>query len=627
MVHLDPGVADACVTACSQFVSHVSSASKSYEWHLQSVGTSTFETARQLGAVYSMFVGEDLYTLLNGFVDQARAMSALFAAAGGLIEAQDEALAGALSKAAEEPVGLQSLGLIHASESDVFALEDMCVMGAYGRVGPEDVSDSPLERIAQCAEGLQPSQFSDIDERATRVSEALNTAAEQLNSDLNNILGSAWQGEFASSAQDSVTGLVNSAFALSAELEQVAAKARRAHDGFVTTRTNIAEQAAQATIAQLSGREHGPAGLSAAAESRARMAAAEEQARAIVNTEYSPAVMDANLDDLDFTAAYRVVSTSALGGPSGIDMARVWNIEGTPRPAQPAAPNAAAIAALTGGASGAGDEAPVSAGTVGGAVPGMTTTSTPTAAVDAATEQALLAARAGAADGGATAAPSAGQAGAGGGVNATTTAAGAPFAPIPGAHGQQTSAGAGAGGAAGIRGIRGGTVGDGNRNRDRGFGSTAGLVGGGGAAAAGAGASRMGGAGTLAGFGAGGPAAGAPGAGSAGAGAAGPGAGAFSSSSPSAAHAGRAGAMPMGGVMGAAGAGQNNDRRGHTPASYLTNATNTTAIIGDPVKVAPAVLGRAPVEDATSAVRSDQPEPFRGRVIGRDYTGGGADRH
>lgn len=626
MVHLDPGVAEACFGACERFVDEISSASRLRLWQLQSVGAGSFDTARQLGAVYSLFAAEDLRTLLDGFVSQARAMAMLFAAAGGLIEAQDEALAGALSKAAEEPAGLQSLGLIHASESDVFALQDMCVMGAYGRVGPEDVSDSPLERIAQCAEGLQPSQFSDIDERATRVSEALNSAAEQLNSDLNNILGSGWQGEFASSAQDSVTGLVNSAFALSAELEQVAAKARRAHDGFVTTRTNIAEQAAQATIAQLSGREHGPAGLSAAAESRARMAAAEEQARAIVNTEYSPAVMDANLDDLDFTAAYRVVSTSALGGQNGIDMARVWNTEGIPRPAQPAAPNAAAIAALTGGASGAGDEAPVSAGTVGGAVPGMTTTSTPTAATDAATEQALLAARASAVDGGSTP-TSAGPAGAGGGVNATTTAAGAPFAPIPSAHGQQTGAGAGAGGATGIPVIRGGTVGDNNRNRDRGFGSTAGLVGGGGAAAAGAGASRMGGAGTLAGFGAGGPAAGAPGAGSAGAGAAGPGAGAFSSSSPSAAHAGRAGAMPMGGVMGAAGAGQNNDRRGHTPASYLTNATNTTAIIGDPVKVAPAVLGRAPVEDATSAVRSDQPEPFRGRVIGRDYTGGGADRH
>ncbi|MFI8591342.1 hypothetical protein [Dietzia maris] len=554
-------------------------------------------------------------------------MSMLFAAAGGLIEAQDEALAGALSKAAEEPAGLQSLGLIHASESDVFALQDMCVMGAYGRVGPEDVSDSPLERIAQCAEGLQPSQFSDIDERATRVSEALNLAAEQLNSDLNNILGSSWQGEFASRAQDSVTGLVNSALALSGELEQVAAKARRAHDGFVTTRTNVAEQAAQAKIEQLSGREHGPAGLSAAAESRARMAAAEEQARAIVNTEYSPAVMDANLDDLDFTAAYRVVSTSALGGPNGVDMARIWNTEGIPRPAQPAAPNPAAIAAITGGESDEQAAGPGAAGAANGVNVGATTTNSPGAATDAATEQALLAARAGAADGGGAAAPSAGQAGAGGGVNATTTAAGAPFAPIPGAHGQQTGAGAGAGGAAGIRGIRGGTVGDSNRNRDRGFGSTAGLVGGGGAAAAGAGASRMGGAGTLAGFGAGGPAVGAPGAGSAGAGAAGPGAGAFSSSSPSAAHAGRAGAMPMGGVMGAAGAGQNNDRRGHTPASYLTNATNTTAIIGDPVKVAPAVLGRRPVEDPTAAGQSDQPEPFRGRVIGRDYTGGGADRH
>ncbi|MDJ0424060.1 MULTISPECIES: hypothetical protein [Dietzia] len=622
---MDEGVADSCRAACDLFEAEVRKVMQWRTHDLQGFSQAAFATARQLSAVYSLFGAEDLTTLLNGFVSQARAMSLLFAAAGGLIEAQDEALAGALSKAAEEPAGLQSLGLIHASESDVFALQDMCVMGAYGRVGPEDVSDSPLERIAQCAEELQPSQFSDIDERATRVSEALNSAAEQLNSDLNNILGSSWQGEFASSAQDSVTGLVNSALALSGELEQVAAKARRAHDGFVTTRTNVADQAAQAKIAQLSGREHGPAGLTAAAESRARMAAAEEQARAIVNTEYSPAVMDANLDDLDFTAAYRVVSTSALGGPNGVDMARIWNTEGIPRPAQPAAPNPAAIAAITGGESDEQAAGPGAVGAANGVNVGATTTSSPGAATDAATEQALLAARAGAADGGGSTPTSAGQAGAGGGVNATTTAAGAPFAPIPGAHGQQ--AGGGAGGAAGIRGIRGGTVGDNNRNRDRGFGSTAGLVGGGGAAAAGAGASRMGGAGTLAGFGAGGPSAGAPGAGSAGAGAAGPGAGAFSSSSPSAAHAGRAGAMPMGGVMGAAGAGQNNDRRGHTPASYLTNATNTTAIIGEPVKVAPAVLGRAPVEDATSAVRSDQPEPFRGRVIGRDYTGGGADRH
>ena len=82
--------------------------------------------------------------------------------------------------------------------------------------------------------------------------------------------------------------------------------------------------------------------------------------------------------------------------------------------------------------------------------------------------------------------------------------------------------------------------------------------------------------------------------------------------------------MPMGAMMGAAGAGQNSDRRGHTPAGYLTNATNTTAIIGDPVKVAPAVLGRPRAEDPPPT--DDTAAPYRGRTLGRDYTGGGATR-
>lgn len=112
---------------------------------------------------------------------------------------------------------------------------------------------------------------------------------------------------------------------------------------------------------------------------------------------------------------------------------------------------------------------------------------------------------------------------------------------------------------------------------------------------------------------------------SAGAGSAGGPAGAFSSSSTGGAQAGRAGMMPMG-MMGAAGVGQNDGRRGHTPASYLTNATNASAIIGEPVKVAPAVLGRpAPAEDAPSEPANDQPSP--GRVIGRGFTGGGAAQH
>ncbi|MCT2306016.1 WXG100 family type VII secretion target, partial [Dietzia cinnamea] len=568
-------------------------------------------------------------------------MSMLFAVGGGLIEAQDEAVAAALGKAAEEPAGLQSLGLtgsLGSTTALLDAADGTTTFGGYGRVGPEDVSASPLERMVEAAQALDADQFAAIATRMTEVSTALEDAATGLHSGLSTVLGHTWQGDFADRAQESARGLVTSALELAGQLSAVRDKADVAQRGFVATRQRIASEAADVTLAESRtpgfGRLAGPVAPSVKAEVEAARQAAEEQARAIVNTEYSPAVMDANLDDLDFTAAYRVVSTTALGGPDGIDMARVWNTEGIPRPAQPAVPDPATLAALTGGAGGEGGAA--TTGAAGGA---GTTTNSVGAVRDAATEQALLAARTGAADGGGTAAAGAGQAGAGqsvagqsgvgGGVNAATTAAAAPVAPMAGASSRQGGA-AGAGGS-GIRGIWGGVSGDG-RGRDRGFGSTSGLLGGGGAAAAGAGAgaSRMGGAGMLAGFGAGGaagpggggPAAGGPGAGPAPGGTAGSGAGALSSSSTGTAQAGRAGAMPMGGVMGAANAGQNSDRRGHTPASYLTNATNTTAIIGEPVKVAPAVLGRPRVEEP--APTDDAAEPYRGRTLGRDYTGGAA---
>ena len=84
------------------------------------------------------------------------------------------------------------------------------------------------------------------------------------------------------------------------------------------------------------------------------------------------------------------------------------------------------------------------------------------------------------------------------------------------------------------------------------------------------------------------------------------------------------------GMMGGA-AGQGSDRRGHTPAGYLTNATNTTDIIGDPVKVAPAVLGRSrdPRTAPDVPTKSNEPDngtPSPGRVLGRSYTGSGAER-
>src|SRR5699024_5345632 len=113
----------------------------------QTGSANSFDTARQLGAVYALFAEEDLRTLLSGFVDQAKAMSMLFAAAGGLIESQDEAVAAALGKAAQEPAGMQSLGLLAAvgpvlspTGLSVAAVADAVGSSGYDRGGPEDVS-------------------------------------------------------------------------------------------------------------------------------------------------------------------------------------------------------------------------------------------------------------------------------------------------------------------------------------------------------------------------------------------------------------------------------------------------------------------------------------------------------
>ncbi|MDV8001523.1 WXG100 family type VII secretion target [Rhodococcus sp. IEGM 1408] len=564
-------------------------------------------------------------------------MSILFAAAGGLIEAQDEAVAAALGKAAQEPAALQSLGLLGSLGSMsamLDAADGQSSPGGYDRVGPEEVSGAPLARMVSGAQALEPGQFAQVSRRVSTVAAELQAAASNLQTGLGNALGSQWQGEFATQASTSVGSFTSSVTDLATVLEQVATKAGIAENGFSTTRSRITEESATFQATQVNtpgfGQVYGPPTRESVAAMATAQAAAEEQARAIVNTVYSPAVMDANLADLDIPTPYRVVSTSALGGASGLDLVSAWNVDGVVRPAVAGTPSEAAIAAAGGGRNaGAGTDA------VGGAVgPGATTTTLPVARTDAATEQALLTSRGGGVDGGGAGAASAGHASAGGvnagGLNATTTAAGSPFLPGTAANGQPAGAGAGAG-AGGTRGIRNGNS-NGNRNRGRGFGSAAGVLGGGGAAATGAGAARMGGAGTLAGFGtpggpgAGGPISGAPGSGglSGGAGSAGGPAGAFSSSSTGGAQAGRAGMMPMG-VMGAAGAGQNDGRRGHTPASYLTNATNASAIVGNPVKVAPAVLGRTtPAEDVTAEPDRKADDPSPGRVIGRGFTGGGA---
>lgn len=609
-VHLDSGAADQCSSACGAFIDEVSVAIKSGRIDEQSSSADAFDTARQIGTVYLLFAGEDLKTLLSGFVDQARAMAVLFAAAGGLIEAQDEAVAAALGKAMQAPAGLQSLGLMGSIGALTGLLDAAGVEGGpggYSRVGPEDVSATPLERMVSGARALDPEQFSAIQEQVTEVAGTLRSAAGDLNRNLGDVLGSQWQGHFATEAQTSVRGLTESADQLACALDRVAEKAGRAQGGFGTTRERIGSEATSIQALEMTtpgfGGSAGPTSTKAAAEMAAAREAAEEQARAVMNTEYSPAVMDANLDDLDFPTAYRVVSTSALGGPKGVDLANIWNVEGVIRPATPVAPSESAIAAATGGAAGGGvpgasgavgdaGAAGVAANPVGGAMP-----------TDAATEQALLASRGGGAEGlgmGGAAAGQAGISGAGtvgaGGMNASTMAAAA-GAPMMNAGTNQS----GAGGAAGARaGARSNTRS--NDRKERGFGSAAGLLGGGGAAAAGAGAAaRMGGAGTLSGLGA--PGIGGSGlpAGSTGVPASGPSAasaggppGAFSNSGSGGANAGRVGGGPMG-MMGGARAGSQDDKsEGHRPASYLVNATNASEILGEPVKVSPAKIGASP---------------------------------
>ncbi|MBB1031652.1 WXG100 family type VII secretion target, partial [Dietzia sp. SLG310A2-38A2] len=396
-VHIEVEVAESCVSQCDEFISAIAQDFTGEMIVSQGSFPGAFDTARQIGTVYSLFVGEDLRTLLNGYVDQAKAMAMLFAAAGGLIEAQDEAVAAALGKAAQEPAGLQSLGLMGSLGSTLVMLdaaEGLSAPRGYDRVGPEEVSGAPLAKMVSGAQALDPAQFQQVRDRVSAVATSLQSAAADLRSGLGNALGSQWQGEFATQASTSVGSFTESVEKLAAVLEKVATKASTAEDGFSTTKTRIGEESATLQAAQVNtpgyGYVHGPPTLESAAAMAAAQDAAEEQARAIVNTVYSPAVMDANLTDLDIPSPYRVISTSALGGASGLDLVSAWNVDGVVRPAGPAAPGEAALSAAGGGGASAG----IVAGGAG-ADTGATTTILPTA-TDATTEQAFLASRSGA---------------------------------------------------------------------------------------------------------------------------------------------------------------------------------------------------------------------------------------
>src|SRR5699024_2951655 len=258
-----------------------------------------------------------------------------------------------LAKAAEEPAGLTSLGLMSMLASmhgpaamavvsaSASATEDPANVGGYDRVGPEDVSSTPLERLVTAAEALDPSQFEQVQNQVTAAADTLETAASTLQRELDDVLGGDWQGEFAQEGARVVHASTRSAFDLVSVLEEVASRADEAQVGFHTTRSNISSESLQLELAQARtpglasgpGAALGPVSPGATEAASAARAAAEEQARAVVNTEYSPAVMRANLDDLQFPTAFRVVSGTALRDATSIDPVAAWNIGGVAQPA------------------------------------------------------------------------------------------------------------------------------------------------------------------------------------------------------------------------------------------------------------------------------------------------------
>ena len=200
-VHLEVDAASECVRHCEQFIETIMTASLDDRAETQSAGTAAFETALRIGAVYTAFAGEDLSTILGGFRDQAKAMSILFAAAGGLIEAHDEAVATALGKASAEPAGLQSLGLIAVPDAgSLGSLTGMLdaaddAVGGYERVGYENVDGATLDWMVSGAQALNPQEFAAIRERASAVATRLSEAGDALYRGLTDQLNGPWQGD------------------------------------------------------------------------------------------------------------------------------------------------------------------------------------------------------------------------------------------------------------------------------------------------------------------------------------------------------------------------------------------------------------------------------------------------
>ena len=118
-----------CVQLCSTFKDEVKLKRRFVANNQVAASPDGFVTAKQIGDVYSTFMSEDLGTLLGGYVDQAEAMAMLFAAAGGLIDAQDAQAAAAIGKAATPPPAMKSVVLGGSLEAEL--AEARAVVAAF----------------------------------------------------------------------------------------------------------------------------------------------------------------------------------------------------------------------------------------------------------------------------------------------------------------------------------------------------------------------------------------------------------------------------------------------------------------------------------------------------------------
>lgn len=327
-IHLSAGAAESLQQLCRDFAETVGDFKSEAHQIRNFVDPSTFRSAVELGGEYDRCVVEAVPALLEGFVVQADALSAMFGIAGGVLSAQDEAAADALRAAASAP--LETVGF--GPPAGLGAIGEMLSPShRFAAVAEEDPYALTLEQMLASGAALDSAGADAAAEQLGHVATTLDDAAATFNDGVVGILGTEWQGDFAQAAADNVAAFCNSATALADTLTTVVTKASGLSEGFTSTK------------AQLSGVSLVAMSVPAIADTDTgseQMRAAEEDARRVLSTDYNPRVADADLSAIVLPAAHRVVSGGLVRtAVTAIDPVQWWNND-VPSPAATASTSA-----------------------------------------------------------------------------------------------------------------------------------------------------------------------------------------------------------------------------------------------------------------------------------------------